>query len=430
MHYVVRGKKRRDGKRSPYRGRYCVIPGEKLRDVPLHTTDKQIAIQRLNRIVQDEQREREGLIAPKHQREAAQRSLLDHVEEYIADRLSVGRDERYVRELRQKLLRLIAECAWQFVGQVNAESFCKWRAKQKKAPKTLNEYLNAICGLMNWLEPRIGQSPLRFVEKVQTNEAPRRERRAFTVNERQRLIDISGQRGVVYRIASETGIRRGELNEIEWRDVHLDTAVPFITVRASIAKNHKHAMQPLTPDAVEALRKLRPTSAQPNERVFAGLIPRMEQFRSDLRAARITYVDAKGEYADFHSLRKTFGTMLTLAGVGQRTVMELMRHSDMRLTAKTYTDANMLPVSDAVARLLQFAGGKQGSHIGSQELVSESLDVSASVSPNVGEPKLLRAADQLLSLSKSAFVTQSSEVEKIGPARIRTWDQGIMSPLL
>lgn len=80
----------------------------------------------------------------------------------------------------------------------------------------------------------------------------------------------------------------------------------------------------------------------------------MPRFRADLEAAGISYVDGKGKYADFHSLRKTFGTTLTLAGVGQRTVMALMRHSDMRLTAKTYTDANMLPVSDAVALLSAF----------------------------------------------------------------------------
>ena len=84
----------------------------------------------------------------------------------------------------------------------------------------------------------------------------------------------------------------------------------------------------------------------------------MEQFRKDLKAAGIQYVDSRGEHADFHALRKTFGTMLTVSGVGQRTVMELMRHSDMRLTAKTYTDANMLPISDAMALLMKFAAKK------------------------------------------------------------------------
>lgn len=58
-----------------------------------------------------------------------------------------------------------------------------------------------------------------------------------------------------------------------------------------------------------------------------------------MKAARIVYIDAKSICVDFHSLRKTFGTMLTLVGVPQRIVMELMRDRDMRLTAKTYTDA-------------------------------------------------------------------------------------------
>jgi hypothetical protein len=86
MHYVLKGKKRKDGKRSSYRGRFCIIPGEKPRDVPLYTTDKQIAVERLNKVVQDEQREREWLLAPKHQRVAAQLSLVDHAKAYCETR--------------------------------------------------------------------------------------------------------------------------------------------------------------------------------------------------------------------------------------------------------------------------------------------------------------------------------------------------------
>ena len=55
------------------------------------------------------------------------------------------------------------------IGEVTPESFCIWRATERKCPKTLNEYLNAINGLMNWLEPRIGKNPLRHVQKVQTS---------------------------------------------------------------------------------------------------------------------------------------------------------------------------------------------------------------------------------------------------------------------
>jgi hypothetical protein len=70
MEYLIPGKKRKDGKRSPYRGRFHLSPDEKLREVPLHTTDKQIAWKKLREIVQEEQDERAGFIRPKKQRES------------------------------------------------------------------------------------------------------------------------------------------------------------------------------------------------------------------------------------------------------------------------------------------------------------------------------------------------------------------------
>jgi integrase len=249
------------------------------------------------------------------------------------------------------------------------------------------------------------------------NGRQKRERRAFTAEELERLCRVSGRRGFVYLIAARTGIRRGELYEIEVRDVHLEKKLPFMIVRASISKNHKQAMQPLTPDAVQALQELIPGDARPTDRVFKGWIPRMPRFRADLEAAGIPYVDARGEYADFHSLRKTFGTMLTLAGVGQRTVMELMRHSDMRLTAKTYTDANMLPVSDAVALLSAFAAKQENPQIDPKKSATESQAGSSSVAINGSEPKLLTVGDERFSLSETASVPKSPE----GAENARCW---------
>jgi integrase len=186
-------------------------------------------------------------------------------------------------------------------------------------------------------------------QAVQNGVAPQRVRRAFTTEELQRLVNVSGPRGVVYLVAARTGLRRGELEQLRWADIHLDTPQPFVNVRASISKNHRHAQIPLSLDAAAALCRLRQAGVQASAAVFDRLMRRMNRFLEDLRAAEISYVNDSGEYADFHSLRKTCGTMLTLAGVSPRTVMELMRHCDMRLTAKTYTDANMLPVSEAVA---------------------------------------------------------------------------------
>jgi integrase len=150
------------------------------------------------------------------------------------------------------------------------------------------------------------------------------------MDELQRLVAVSGPRGVVYHMAAFTGLRRGELLQLEWRDLHPTAERPFVNVRASISKNYKQAMLPLHSDLVKALGNMETTDRLPKDLVFRRPIPRMDLFRKDLEAAGISYVDEKGEFADFHALRKTFGTMLTLAGVPQRVVMELMRHSDMR----------------------------------------------------------------------------------------------------
>ncbi len=126
---------------------------------------------------------------------------------------------------------------------------------------------------MNWLEPRMGANPLRFVQKVQTACEPKRKRRAFSVAELRRLIAAGGERGIIYLVAASTGIRRGELRSLEWRDVVLDMPQPFIFVRRSIAKNHKDAKQPLRDYVARELEKLRPTNFGPNERLFQRGMP-------------------------------------------------------------------------------------------------------------------------------------------------------------
>jgi integrase len=43
---------------------------------------------------------------------------------------------------------------------------------------------------------------------------------------------------------------------------------------------------------------------------------------------------------DLHAMRTTFGTLLSASGVSPCVAMELMRHNDLKLTMKVYTDAS------------------------------------------------------------------------------------------
>lgn len=390
--HIYKPKRRKNGKQVVARLYWAKVRlnGEaKIACIPLHVSDKQVAKQKLDAIVREMQQEAAGIIAPKPLRDGAQRPLAGHLDDYVADLEAKGRDAMYVYNVGKRVAKLLKECGWQYPKDVTADGFVAWRAKQTKAAKTKNEYLDASCGLLNWMKGngRLLANPLACVGKVQVQGNEVRQRRAFTNDEMQRLLSVAGPRKVVYLTAVNTGLRRAELAALEKGDVHLYGDNPFIKVRASTTKNHKGAVIWLNEELATALRELVRPGECGNERVFAS-IPSMEEFRIDLQAAGIPFEDGQGRRADFHSLRHTLSTNLARAGVAPRVAMELMRHSDMRLTNKTYTDATLLPMVEAVEKLPVFSGGANTQR-GTQNSVpaghSVSLPVTDAFKANSGE---------------------------------------------
>ena len=76
-----------------------------------------------------------------------------------------------------------------------------------------------------------------------------------------------------------------------------------------------------------------------------------EMLKQDLERAGIPYVDGLGRVADFHSLRKTFITNLSKAGVSPKMAQTLARHSDINLTMNTYTTLGLIDQMAAVEAL-------------------------------------------------------------------------------
>lgn len=226
-------------------------------------------------------------------------------------------------------------------------------------------------GLLNWMiaQQRLVANPLQTVKTVETRGREQRKRRASTQDELNRLLAVAGLRRPAYVVAVFTGLRRAEMEQLVWADVFLDAPRSFFQVRAATTKNGRDAVIWLHEEVVETLRAIRPPDAAPDAPVFP-VMPSMYMLRKDLLAAGIPYKDSLGRQADFHSLRHTFGTNLSLAGVMPRVAMELMRHSDLRLTMKTYTDATCLPTAAAIDSLPGLS--KACSHRRSQEMFPDS----------------------------------------------------------
>lgn len=365
----------------------------------LGTSDKQVAERKRADKVAEFERERAGILAPKAMRETAGHEFAQLVEEFVQDVRARGKAARYADNLETRLQKLSAGCGWKKLRDVTAESFTTWRASQQLSPKTLNEYLNAASGLLNWLQRhgRVPANPLRAVGKVETRGRKTRQRRAFTEHELARLLQVAGVRKPVYVTAAYTGLRRGELEQLEWSDVHLeDVAQPFLEARASTTKNHQKATIQLHADAVAALLEHKARHGGKGDRVF--VVPTIETFRNDLERAGIAYKDAQGRVADFHSLRVTLCTNLQKAGVPQRVAQEIIRHSTPDLTAAVYTDTASLHTWSAIEKLPSMEKGLYqglyqksvvGGHPVTEPVTSGLVVVGEEPSVNVGESHAL-----------------------------------------
>jgi integrase len=178
-----------------------------------------------------------------------------------------------------------------------------------------------------------------------------RARRSYTAEEIQRLLAVADGRSAIYLLAVLTGIRRGEIKKLRWADVVLDGADPRITVSAAISKNHYEDALPLHPDLVAALREIKPAVCNLDQLIFKGMFPGYKRFYADLQAAEIDWKDAGDGRLDFHRFRVTYCTQLAPGTPSERVRMALMRHRDPEQTAKTYTDARMLPLKEAIRKL-------------------------------------------------------------------------------
>ena len=76
-----------------YRGRYRLEGEEDISDIPLYTTDKRVARERLEQIVREKQLESVGLLPKQSIRAASRTALETHLCEYVADLEATGRAE-------------------------------------------------------------------------------------------------------------------------------------------------------------------------------------------------------------------------------------------------------------------------------------------------------------------------------------------------
>ena len=336
-----------------WRVRFAV--GSRHYDEPLGTRLKEVAEAKARTLVRETEMEAAGLLVPKVQRDVAQTPLIELLESWLAVGLSPEVTAKHRVYSRNRPLKVLWECGWKYLRDVSAAGFEAWRKQEREngaKPKTLNEYLGHLKAFFGWLEQRgmILVNPLRTLKQLRVVRED--SKRALTMDELQRLVEaVPWYRACVYRLAAFTGLRRAELRYLTWDRVALKGKVPHIELEASTTKNRKGGTLPLHPDAIAALLRLKEENRKGLPQVLFKGVTEMERFRKDLQLAGIEERDARGRILEFHSFRRTWATFLNGAGIAPRVAMQLMRHSDVRLTMRDYTDETLLPVAEQLGRV-------------------------------------------------------------------------------
>jgi integrase len=224
--------------------------------------------------------------------------------------------------------------------------------------RSLEEWYPEIAGternesaVQSWSSARpLRPQPIQWVrQSAKRRTAPD----ILTSNEGQRLLaNLRFRERTLVLLAVTTGLRRSELFALKWKDV--DFQNKQIHVTRSIVQNvigickteSSQKPVPAHDDLVEALRQWhRQTPYQSSESwVFAspahqGRWPYLAQQvmrRYVLPVARKLGITKR---IGWHTLRHTYSTLLRFTGAELKITQELLRHSTIRVTPDTYTQA-------------------------------------------------------------------------------------------
>jgi len=139
-----------------------------------------------------------------------------------------------------------------------------------------------------------------------------------------------------------TGLRRGELFNLTWRDVDLELG--NLTVQGGGAKSGKTRHVPLNETAKQLLLDWKACTSETNKFVFTS--KNGARFNNVNTSWKEVLKNAEIENFRWHDMRHTFASWLVMAIVDLNTVRELLGHSDLKMTLRY---AHLAPEHKAAA---------------------------------------------------------------------------------
>jgi integrase len=134
-------------------------------------------------------------------------------------------------------------------------------------------------------------------------------------------------------LSLSTGVRRGTLFGLEWRDVNFPERI--LTLREEIEKSDKTRYMHLNDTAYDTLSKWKEQSEKTTSNALIFPSPKnggqMDNCKNSWKAL---LKRAEIENFRWHDMRHDFASQLVMKGVDLNTVRDLMGHADLKMTLR------------------------------------------------------------------------------------------------
>lgn len=328
-------------------------------------------------------------------------SIQDRIDNYQRDSLQDGLNAKYIKLVCGSVRRAAKRFAWLYVTDATeddvrlflAELKGQGKAGEEKpvTPKAYNNILGNFSAFFKYAVRRgwLDTSPAAGIGRVTDTRGE--VVRPFTPAELTKLCDwVSEHRkggekaAKIYRFTAWTGLRRSELEELRWCDVHLEADQPYLELQPWQSKGGKRSGRkeqvPLVSREILAMLREMNHDVLPTEKVW-GKAPHPNVVQRDIDRAGIERVDVHGAKLTLHSLRHTLGTLMAAEGVPNKVIQVLMRHRDIKTTMDVYASDSHMPTATHLRRLENILGSNPEKCVDNLERVT----IPSAVTPSTNE---------------------------------------------
>ncbi|WP_161555111.1 tyrosine-type recombinase/integrase [Brevibacillus sp. VP] len=298
----------------------------------------------------------------------------EYVTTWLENKQDLSEQSRYTNEghLRTHIIPAIGNIPIQKISVINIEQFIKVLQEKGLASGTVKKIFNLVNTSLNAAAKKelINRNPIDLmdtkprVEKKQINYWSKEEVKSFLGSCEHRL-------KVLFILAIYTGMRRGEILGLRWKDVDFDNGQ--IRIRQILAFGQKikdgaktsagNRSISVPPYVLSELKKHRTMIIQEkwnakNDYIDNDLVI-CDEFGKSLNLGNFHNFWVKileksnVRYIRFHDLRHTCASLLLSAGTHPKIVQEMLGHSSIKVTLDLYSHMTPNLQSDAVKALEQ-----------------------------------------------------------------------------